>query len=206
MKNYNSTFAAELEKEQLNFFIALKLSFASTYYYSDVDRPVHYDGQRYLPLDMKVSNINYASSGSVDYVTLDIANQNLNMSALLLGEDVRNKQVTIYIGELDLATHQVIGLEEIFIGLLSEYQIEEDQVQIQVANELILWRKKPLRSLSATCPWDFKGTECAYAGEAEWCDKNYSRCSVLSNTSNFGGFRFLPEMAEKVIWWGRSPK
>ena len=206
MKNYSTSISAELEKEQFSFFIALKLEFSSTLYYSDCDRPVHSGGNRYLPLDIKVSNINYASAGSVDNVNLEIGNADCAFSQLLLSQDCRNKPVTIYLGMIDVSTHQPIGLEAIFIGLLGDWEIEEDKVGITIVNELVLWRKKPLRSMSATCPWNFKGTECTYAGEANWCDKSYVRCSGLSNTANFGGFRYLPSMAEKVIWWGRAPK
>ena len=84
--------------------------------------------------------------------------------------------------------------------------IREDRATIRALNELVLWRKRPLRSASATCPWTFKGTERGYAGGAGWCDQSYARCSELGNTANFGGFRFLPALMEKQIWWGRVPK
>lgn len=37
-----------------------------------------------------------------------------------------------------------------------------------------------------------------------WCDQSYDRCVILGNTTNFGGFRWLPGLATKNIIWGRK--
>jgi hypothetical protein len=47
--------------------------------------------------------------------------------------------------------------------------------------------------------------ECNYSGLQDWCDQTYARCLDLTNQNNFGGFRFLPYIMEKEIWWG-GPK
>lgn len=47
--------------------------------------------------------------------------------------------------------------------------------------------------------------ECHYGGAQDWCDQTYERCKMLANKDNFGGFRFLPYIMEKEIWWG-GPK
>jgi hypothetical protein len=100
-------------------------------------------------------------------------------------------------------THAVIEQEEIFQGMVDEWDIQEDSVNIKIVNELIFWRKKPLRTCSVTCPWEFKGTECGYTGAQDWCDQTWDRCEDLVNTLNFGGFRFAAAMVEKQIWWGK---
>ena len=82
MKNYSTSITAELAKEQFAFFIALKLEFTATHYYCDFDHPVHYSGNRYLKLDMRVSNINYASAGSVDSVNLEVGNADFKIYAV----------------------------------------------------------------------------------------------------------------------------
>jgi hypothetical protein len=51
----------------------------------------------------------------------------------------------------------------------------------------------------------YEVTECAYIGGSLWCDQSYERCVSLDNDENFGGFRFLPSLMEKDIWWGRVP-
>jgi phage-related protein len=58
----------------------------------------------------------------------------------------------------------------------------------------------------SSCPWVFKGTECAYSGGESTCDQTYERCRFLSNTDNFGGDRFINSLMQKEIWWGRTQK
>jgi len=43
---------------------------------------------------------------------------------------------------------------------------------------------------------------CPYVSSETWCDKSYDRCNTLGQTNNFGGFRWLPAIQEKDIWWG----
>jgi len=40
-------------------------------------------------------------------------------------------------------------------------------------------------------------------GAADWCDRTYTKCVTLSNTTNYGGFRWLPSIVDREIWWGR---
>jgi len=154
-------------------------------------------------------------------VSIDFDNVGLTMSAILLGEDVRNKTAKLSFGcygtmgmvwdsgiEWDaeiqwLEGTTIIGVVDLFQGIISDWNLSETMAQMTIVNEFILWKKKTLRIAQAACPWDFKGTECTYSGGETWCDKSYERCTALSNTDNFGGFRFLPSIAEKSIWWGR---
>jgi hypothetical protein len=104
--------------------------------------------------------------------------------------------------ETQLSRH----VQEVWRGFVSGWELAgEADCRITLTHEFVLWNKEPLRTQSSSCQWTFKGTECGYSGEAGWCDKSYDRCKKLSNPDNFGGFRFLPEIAEKEIWWGRYP-
>jgi len=38
------------------------------------------------------------------------------------------------------------------------------------------------------------------------CDKSIDRCILLGNRVNFGGFTYIPMMAQKEIWWGEKQK
>ena len=96
-------------------------------------------------------------------------------------------------------------VQEFIRGFISSWELSSDnQVRISIKNEAMLWAKKTLRIHSSSCPWVFKGTECGYSGTATWCDRNYARCGELLNTDNYGGFRFLPSIMEREIWWGRQ--
>jgi hypothetical protein len=100
-------------------------------------------------------------------------------------------------------TEQLI-VEQMFYGIVGEWKILGDtKVEITIVNEFIYWNKKSLRNHSPSCQWAFKGVECKYAGGADWCDKSFDRCSNINNDENYGGFRWLPSIADKEIWWGR---
>lgn len=51
--------------------------------------------------------------------------------------------------------------------------------------------------------WYTVGT-CRYSGAETWCDRSWDRCNALSNTINYGGFRYLPGLLGKQINWGQA--
>lgn len=206
MKTISTAINAQLEAEQFVYCYTVEIRFgAGTVYYTDADRPVHYNDIRYSPIPISFADIAYAAALSVDQVTVEFGNANLTMSAYLLGEDARNRTIIISHAVLNSAG-TCLGLTNLFQGIIGEWEIAEDRATIRALNELVLWRKRPLRTASATCPWVFKGTECGYAGAGAWCDQSFSRCAELVNQANFGGFRFLPALMEKQVWWGRVPR
>lgn len=203
MKNFDAAMVTELAKEIFSFFVTVELQFTTTYYYTDLDIPVHYGGTRYIPTAVKLSDIAYTGDNSVDSITLTFGNADLGMSSLLLNEDIRNKTVILSLGALNNA-RTCIGLENVFQGMVSEWKIDETEVTITVVNEFIFWRKKTLRNCANSCSWEFKGTECGYAGGENWCDKSYDRCDNLHNGLNYGGFRYVSALALKKVWWGQQ--
>ncbi len=206
MKTISTAINAQLEAEQFVYCYTVEIRFgAGTVYYTDADRAVHYSDIRYSPIPISFADIAYAAALSVDQVTVEFGNANLTMSAYLLGEDARNRTIIISHAVLNSAG-TCLGLTNLFQGIIGEWEITEDRATIRALNELVLWRKRPLRTASATCPWVFKGTECGYAGAGAWCDQSFSRCAELANQANFGGFRFLPALMEKQVWWGRTPR
>jgi hypothetical protein len=202
MRNIDVDIIAEIEKEVAMTFFLLELNLTADYYFTDADQDIFYDGNLYLSVGFDFSDIAYAANMSVDKISLNLDNAGLYFSTLFLGEDVRNKTAKLSFG-IKYGIPFEYGVIDLFQGIISDWNSSELKTQLTVVNEFILWKKKTLRIAQATCPWDFKGTECAYAGGETWCDKSYDRCMVLSNTNNFGGFRFLPSIAEKEIWWGR---
>ena len=206
MKTISTAINAQLEAEQFVYFYTVELRLSAiTLYYTDADRPVHYSDIRYTPAPLSFADIAYAAALSVDQVTVEFGNASLALSAYLLGEDARNRTIIISQGVMN-AAGTVLGLTNLFQGIVGEWELTEDRATIRALNELVLWRKRPLRTASATCPWVFKGTECGYAGAGAWCDQSFSRCAELVNQVNFGGFRFLPALMERQVWWGRVPR
>jgi hypothetical protein len=126
------------------------------------------------------------------------------LPAALLSADERGALVILKIVGLD-TDYQSVGTNTLWQGQLNGVpRLNERSVTLEIVNEFWMWKKKSLRKSSASCPWQFKGAECAYTGAGTWCDQGYARCTALGNTDNYGGFRFIPSIAEREIWWGRG--
>ncbi len=155
-----------------------------------------------MPFD--ISTINYSAKSSVDKVMINIQNVDLQMSAVFLNENIMNKWGILWIGFFDSNNVIIDQPIELFRGLVSTWKLSELKASITLVNEFIFWNKKTLRKHQSSCRWAFKGTECGYSGAETWCDQGYARCTALSNTDNFGGDRWLPDLMEKEIYWGRT--
>jgi len=234
MKSFDPGIILELEKEGFNFFIMIELCLGlGTLYYNNSDIDVWYDGNRYISTDFAFDQLNTSGTMGVDEVLCRFNNADLSMGATVLSEDILSRTAIIsffcaaapgqlldedevgidlegVLGDLLLETPAafgdqfIIAVEELFRGLISDWEIDEGEVKIEVKNELILWRKETLRACQNSCRWEFEGTECGYSGSQTWCNQSYERCGELDNTDNFGGFRFILDLMEKDIWWGRS--
>lgn len=207
MKAFDANISAELAKEDLQPFFLLYIATTTAIRFTDLDLPVYHEGNLYAPRGLTVGNITSGSTITAEKVEIDIDDADQVMSAILLNEDARNKTAALYFGVIARATGGAISrhIQEIWRGFLSGWEMAGDaECRITLTHEFVLWNKTPLRTQSVTCPWPFKGTECAYAGEAGWCDQTYDRCKKLGNKDNFGGDRFLSDVMEKEIWWGRN--
>ncbi len=231
MRILQSDISAEFAKEYLRHFFMVQFNFSSTVRYNDTEESI-YDGSSNLftARSFKFTDIAASSGLSVSQLDIEIDDTDQVISSVLLGEDVRNKTVNLYIGvvsQTDMSgavweagvewdagamwagdyTKTEILTQEFFRGIVSGWTLLDDnKAKITVKNELVLWVKKSLRTQSSSCPWTFKGTECGYSGPETWCDQSYDRCSSgwLNNAVNFGGFRFLPSIMERELWWGRT--
>lgn len=94
----------------------------------------------------------------------------------------------------------------VFKGYINKFDLDEEWIDIQIISALAAWNRRIIRKQSSTCRWlKFKGEECGYSGAETWCDRTYARCDALGNTANYGGFRWLPSIVNKKIYWGRTP-
>lgn len=105
-------------------------------------------------------------------------------------------------------TEVTIHIQELWRGFVSGWEMSGDSAcSLRLTHEFVLWNKSPLRKQMSSCRWSFGSTECGYSGATgSWCDQSHDRCLALGNQTNFGGFRFIPDIAEKEIWWGRTAK
>jgi len=202
MKSFNSNITTELAKEIAATFLMVELQFTSTYRYTDCDVDMYYGGNKYDSFPFTIGNVVNSAGLSVDSLELNFSNVDQSLAAVVLGEDIASRTCILSFFMVN-SSYVIIGAEELFRGLVGEWDLSETKLRIKLVNEFILWSKRTLRTCQASCPWVFKDTECGYSGSETWCDQSYDRCSALSNTDSFGGHRFLPFLEEKKIWWGR---
>jgi hypothetical protein len=205
MRSIPTALNTELLKEASFLAHLVVLSAATPLRYTDLDVDVWSGGNQYMARGFEFDGIEYSLSATVDKMGLRVDNVDQAVSSLVMSEEIRGKGASITLAALtDQA--QVIATAQIFSGLIDMIEVDELSGRIDIVTPWILWRRKlPRRAHSATCPWVFKGTECGYTGGETWCDQTYERCTALSRTSYFGGFRWLPDLQDKQLWWGMAP-
>lgn len=74
-----------------------------------------------------------------------------------------------------------------------------------------IYRKVPtttqISNLSTYLDYNISGIydgQCPYAGTETECDKSWTHCVKREMSLNYGGFRWIPYIEEKVITWGEN--
>jgi hypothetical protein len=158
----------------------------------------------YATRGFEFESINYTLSNVMDDCTLRIDNLDSVLTAIFVDGTVEETKASVYIGLLDSAG-DIVGTVLMFTGEVDAFELDETEVRLVIGSMFTRWANQAYNKHSAYCRWKvFKGTECAYAGAGTWCDRSYVRCNTLGNAANFGGFRFLPSIENKKIWWGKA--
>lgn len=206
MKSLPYELIQELAK-QYNFIKHLfKFNFTNILRYTDADIDVYYNNYWWYAYGIEFDSIRSSATSEVDHITLRINNVDKSFSNLIQTEEIRGKEVDIYEVGLD-SNMNVLGSVLIFMGYIDSIEADHKRAEIQIYNHFILWKMKvPKRYHSPNCQWIFKSSQCGYSGSETWCDHSWERCVELNNKLNFGGFRWLPSIVDKQIWWGSVPK
>jgi hypothetical protein len=206
MRNFIPGIASTIAAEEMTYFFLLELQLgAATVRYNDSDIQIIHEGKTFTPIAFKFGDISGSATLAVESIDIEIDDTGKTLAAIVLNEDIRNKWAILSVGAID--SEYVVHVQEFLRGIIGGWQLyDENTLKITITNELVLWNKKPLRIQMSSCPWVFKGTECAYSGGESTCDQTYERCRFLGNTDNFGGDRFINSMMQKEIWWGRTQK
>lgn len=205
MRTINASILAQLEAEELRPFLLLSMTIGgTTYRYTDCDVPIHLTNT-YTPLGFKFSSVKYSLSNIVDKVDISIDNLDSVQTALFVGGTPQGSAVVLSLVVLDASLNIVNSSAVIlFQGEIDSWKLSERALSITVTSIFYSWSQRTLSKHSPSCRWkQFKSTECNYAGASTWCDRTYPRCIALSNTTNYGGFRWLPSIVDKEVWWGR---
>lgn len=168
---------------------------------TSLDIDYYFGGDKYEAGGVQIGAITNSVGMLVDRTQIKIANADRAIGTILLSNNEVGKTIIAYLAGID-DDGTLIGSVPLYRGELSFYELAY-VVTLHVVNELVRWRKKCARRSQSSCPWPFQGNECGYSGDGTWCNQTYDRCTVLGNTDNFGGNRFLPALMQKRIWWGR---
>ena len=207
MRDIDASIVAQLQSGELRPFQLLDMEIDSVNYrYTDCDVPLVITN-RFEPRGFKFDRIRYSLKTIVDSMTLECDNLDDALTSAFVGGNPQGSEVSLQLTVLDSSYQVVDAPVTWFLGYIDEWKIDEEKLVMTVVSRLARWNQRTLSKHSASCRWKaFKGTECQYAGAEIWCDRSYTRCQVLGNTDNFGGFRFLPSIIDKEIWWGRTRK
>jgi hypothetical protein len=172
--------------------------------YTNLDVDMYFNGNKYETKHFEVTRIQRASGLNVDKCQIRLSNTKWDLAAQFMRENTIGSPVTVYIGAIG-ADYRIVNLEQLFSGTLKGWNVGYTEAVITGASYMSEWAKHTLRVCQATCPWPIGGDECGYTGSGN-CAQTYSRCKMLGNQTQFGGFVYLPKLQEEQIWWGRTPK
>jgi len=168
--------------------------------YTDCDITLVYDGTTYYPYALYIGDIVQSIDDIASQATISLGNVDLALSVSYFNGALKNEDVTIYEVYLD-TDFSIIGVETLLIGRIEGQELDEQVLTLTVTSPRFTSNStSPKRKLVSQCGWIFKDTECAYVGAEEYCDKSYDRCTVLTNTDNYGGFRHIPAIGTKMTW------
>ena len=212
-RSYSTLIQAQFESEELRPFYLLEMTIGgTTYRYTDCDIPIH-DSNTYNPRGFKLQPVKYSMGTVVDKLTFTIDNLDSAFTGLFVGSTPQGSAVVLKIVVLDSSYDIINSAVTLFEGELDAWDLAENQVKVTVTSLFHQWSQTTLSKHSPSCRWKVfnsstlgsSGVDCASTVGGGWCDRTYARCLILANSTNFGGYRWLPSLVDKEIWWGRSP-
>ena len=216
MKAINASIQTQMESGQLVPFNILDMDIDSTHYrYTNCEIPLVVNSVRYESRDFKVGDIVTSNGLIIEQMQLDLwhldADQDQDevsaLTSVFVGGTPQGSSVLYATVLLNASTFKPLGdtYFTLFNGILGQWSLTEDTLSITVNSLLDQWSQRTLSLHPPSCRWKvFKGTECGYSGAETQCDRSYTRCTELSNTDNFGGFRWLPSIIDKTFKWSHG--
>lgn len=195
-----------------------KLVASTTYYWTDADQDVYFDGKYWTAKGLAFSDLSYSIDGQTATTTVTFPNVDKAISTLFLGEELRNKTFMIYRVLLNNSLVPIGVAVEADLSIVIDGLVDsipsghQTQAQVGLVSYNITGDVQiPRRQIEDKCPWiaigGFKGaTYCKYAGVETWCDGSKSRCDTLANSVNFGGFEYISSLQNQQIYWGQRVK
>lgn len=205
MKNWPVAFTAQLESETYRPFHLLQMNFSPPLRYTTCDIPLAYQGNEFSPRTFAVPELESSVSSGIDKVTLeiDMADRDATLLEEFVGGTPGDISVHLYLQVLN-DNMQAVSTAILFSGKIDSFEYKRPILGVAVSSFHSLWNKRTMEMSTPSCRRNFRKSDCGYAGAADWCDRSWLRCEALGNTSRFNGFRFLPSLSDRDLWWGRK--
>jgi hypothetical protein len=164
------------------------------------------DATLYQPRGFESRALSYSTAQIVDRARISVDNLDDMFTSAFIGGTPQGSPVTLSLVTLDSNYKVIVEPVTLFEGTLDSWSIkQEGELELVVTSLFAKWKQRTIQRQVPSCRWKkFKGPECGYTGNEDWCDRSYKRCQALGNTANFGGNRWLPSIQDKAIWWGRT--
>jgi hypothetical protein len=180
-----------------------ELRFGTPYVrFTDADIDLYLGGELYLANGTRLESVAEEGGLTVAEISLSVPNADRAMSSRIIANEYRGSIVKAYIAALE-TYGKPIDYKAFFFGRIDDWHIKSDRVVLKCTSEMIQWQEKHNIKSGVTCWKPYGSSFCGHTGQN--CNQTYEQCAVLGNEDNFGGSRWLPEVAEQELWWGRVP-
>lgn len=197
MKTFSGPLQTEKAAAQTASCIAIEIDTASPVRICNWDTTVNYDSNNYSAgYPIKNPKIKNGISG-----TIKVGNVDDTFTSLLINGTLKKEDISVYEVFFD-SDNVVVDAEILFTGKIDGQMLDDEWCTLTLvpadAGDVL---QCPRRRIVPSCGFVFKDSDCGYSGGTATCAKTHESCDAKSNTSHFGGFRFIPKPG-KVFSWG----
>ncbi len=198
-----------LGREEVRTFYLLEMTIdaASPDRFTNCDVPIAHKptGQLFMPRGFNFSPTEFGQQQVVETLQVEIDNLDDRFTSKFFGVTPQGSPIVLYSVVLSENFHILGDRVMLFRGTLDDWSLDGTRITFTAVSALVSWSQVTLTRHGKSCRWkEFTGVECSYSGAVTHCDRTYETCESLGNTNNFGGFRWLPELMNKDIYFGRD--
>ncbi len=206
MRSIDPAIIAQLESGTIKPYLLLHLDLTGDFDFTTCMVPIALDGVLYQPRPFEVQNVRYSTAQVVDKANIRIDNLDEYFTPDFVGGDPQGAEVVLSLVVLD-ENNQPVGDDStaLFYGEIDDWTLHDGEIEMGIVNKYARWPTKKASRHPSSCRWvAFKDDDCKYSGPDLHCGRTYTDCFAKGNQANFGGFRWLPSIEGREIWWGKE--